>query len=380
MTDFALLTRRLTYLTEAEGKGFVEMSREIGLNPSRDFRGADLTGVDLRGQDLKGFDFSRAKMTRTRIHGAHFRPKLSHSQVRSADTTGRAACLFVGPMLESSLEPLRQALEPAVLAPLEPNQALQRVGREREQHYGAGGTFLSDGRVAISRILNRSLRNTETVLKHASAAVVFFQPSTDFDFDTLAVLDQRLRRINRRQVTFVFPAFMEGDTGRRLFQVREKTAFLRPADTVVFQRAGPANDGREAQATNSRYLQHVVDWLGLLDRASFVLRAPPLNIRATAEEPDFISGVVRAGGSIINALRDQIGVQPTSGFIASPQRRHLYVSQTAAASMDLKAVATFLGSARRPVSISVFPDAVGIVDRYYLVIAGEHSAIWTLTR
>jgi hypothetical protein len=380
MSDFALLTRRLTYLTEAQGKGFVEMSREVGLDPRRDFRGADLSGVDLRGQDLRGYDFTRAKMAGARIHGATFRPRLSKWQIRSADSKGRAACLFVGPMLETALDPLRQALEPAVLTPLAPNQALQRVGREREQHYGAGGTFLSDGRVAISRILSRPLRETEVVLRQASTAVLFFQPSTDFDFDTLAVLDQKLRRINRRHVTFVFPAFMEGDTGRRLFEVREKTAFLSPADTVVFQRAGGAKDIHEAQAANSRYLQHVVDWLALLDRARFVLRAPPLKVRADQSEPQFVSGVVRARGSMVSALRDQIGPQPTSGFIASPQRRHLYVSQTAAGTMDLKAVAAFLGTSVRPVSISVFPDAVGIVDRYYLITAGEHSAVWSLTQ
>lgn len=379
MSDFGLLTRRLTYLTEAQGKGFVEMSRELGLNPSRDFRNADLSGVDLRGQDLRGFDFTRSRMTRARIHGASFRPQLSKWQLLSADKSGRAACLFVGPMLEAALDPLRKALEPAVLAPLEPNQALQRVGREREQHYGAGGTFLSDGRVAISRILSRSLRNTETVLKQASTTVLFFQPSTDFDFDTLAVLHQKLRRVNRRHVTFVFPAFMDGDTGRRLFEVREKTAFLSPADTVVFQRAGKANDHGEAQSANSRYLQHVVDWLALLDRARPVLRAPYLKTSSGAGEPEFLSGVVRAGGSIINALRAQIG-PPPEGFLTSPQRRHLYVSQTTAVTLDLKAAAAFLGSARRPVSISVFSDTTGIVDRYYLVTADERSAIWTLTR
>lgn len=380
MSDFGLLTRRLVYLTEAQDKGFAEMSRAVGLDPARDFRNADLSGVDLRGQDLKGFNFGRSKMTGARIHGAAFRPALSKWQFLSADKNGRAVCLLVGVLLESVLGQLRQALEPGVLVPPEPNQALQRVGREREQHYGAGGTFLSDGRVAISRILSRSLRNSEAMLKHASTTILFFQPTTDFDFDTLGVLQQKLRRINRRHITFVFPAFMEGENGRRLFEVREKTAFVDRADTVIFRRVVTGRDQYEAQAENSRYLQHVVDWLALLDRARLAARSTGARTSRDAKGAEFISGVVRPSASILDALRDQIVPQQIGNLLPTAPRRHLYLSETVAASTDLAAVASMLGSEHRSVSISIFPDAIDIVNRYYLVTAPDGSAISSLTR
>jgi tetratricopeptide (TPR) repeat protein len=48
----------------------VDLVREAGLDPSRDFVGASLKDIDLRGEDLRGFDFTAADLTGADLRGA----------------------------------------------------------------------------------------------------------------------------------------------------------------------------------------------------------------------------------------------------------------------------------------------------------------------
>ena len=49
-------------------KALVEIA---GLDPAKDFVGADLTGVDFKNEDLSGFDFRRADLSYSDFSGAN---------------------------------------------------------------------------------------------------------------------------------------------------------------------------------------------------------------------------------------------------------------------------------------------------------------------
>src|SRR5688572_33448384 len=49
-------------ILESPTDRFVMLARVAGLDPARDFRGADLRGVDFGSDNLSGFDFSGADL------------------------------------------------------------------------------------------------------------------------------------------------------------------------------------------------------------------------------------------------------------------------------------------------------------------------------
>ena len=55
--------RRVVAVLDAPATGFVALARVAGLDPARDFRGADLCNVDFGADDLEVFDFSGADLT-----------------------------------------------------------------------------------------------------------------------------------------------------------------------------------------------------------------------------------------------------------------------------------------------------------------------------
>ncbi len=69
----------LTAMVSTPGCDFATLARAAGLDPARDFRGADLRGVDFGASDLSGFDFSGADLS-----GCN----LSRAQLDSAIMTG----------------------------------------------------------------------------------------------------------------------------------------------------------------------------------------------------------------------------------------------------------------------------------------------------
>lgn len=377
--NLATLTRGLRGVAEAEDLGFVDLVRRSGLNPGCDFRRANMAGADLRGQDLRGFDFRHARFDGARIHGALFQPPLTPVQKLVADRKGRGVAVFVGAQLEAAMDELRQALEPGIVAPAPLNSGLRRVGDEREQHYDADGLFVSDGQPTVSRVVGKPFRHAQEALQNAKVALILFQPTADFDFDTLAVVQRHIEREKRPHLTFVFPSFMEGDVGRRLFDVRIKAAFRRPQDAVVFERGSsrPA-ELHAAQDANNRSLQYLVDWLRILDDCRFIRRTARQKDRGEGGDPTFVCGHKEPRGSLINALRRHIDQRETVVWAGQNDRRHLFLPEQLAASTDLDAVARFLGAFSRPVSISVYPDTLGPPDRYIMVTAPESSTMWRL--
>ena len=63
------LTKLKTFV-EGGPQPFNEMVDMLGLDPARDFRGADLRGMNLNGADLSGFDFTGADLTGATLKGA----------------------------------------------------------------------------------------------------------------------------------------------------------------------------------------------------------------------------------------------------------------------------------------------------------------------
>ena len=69
----------VTRIVGAETNDFEELTKMAGLDPAKDFRGADLRGVDFGKADLTGYDFSGAD-----LRGANF----SDAKIEAAILTG----------------------------------------------------------------------------------------------------------------------------------------------------------------------------------------------------------------------------------------------------------------------------------------------------
>jgi hypothetical protein len=77
-------------LFTSETKNFLELAREVGLDPKRDFRGADLsnldlTAADLAGADLRGTNLSSTILVRADLRNADLRgARLIRADLREA--------------------------------------------------------------------------------------------------------------------------------------------------------------------------------------------------------------------------------------------------------------------------------------------------------
>lgn len=81
----AAAVERVAALYEAGPMSFIEMVRAVGLDPARDFRGADLRGADLSYEDLTAFDLRGANLTGANLTGAQFKlDRMSGAQIRDA--------------------------------------------------------------------------------------------------------------------------------------------------------------------------------------------------------------------------------------------------------------------------------------------------------
>lgn len=375
------LARDLRTVANNGDLGFAALVRKVGLDPRRDFRRACLDGTDLRGQDLRGFDFRNASFRDAKIHGAIFDPPLSGAQIKSAIRRGRAITLFVGHNLESAVKEFDEALAPSsMVAPNLLNDALKRVGREREQHYTAGGVFLSsDAQRLVNRLMAGAMRKEQAAVRDSAATVIFFEPTTDFDFDTLSVLHSRIERAGGRHLTFVFPAEMPGESGRKLFDVRAKT-FRRPQDVIIFERGSDKPAAlRAAQQANARALQHVVEWLQILDSARLVA-----GLSADTESESFsklITGLVQPRASLVSALRAAMA-DPASSFREwSSLPRRLFLPSSLVANADMAATASVLSDGgMHSSSIAVFNSErpPGVAQRFFVLEASRTSSAWNL--
>lgn len=74
----------LAKVLEAETDSLYELAQIGGLDPAKDFRGADLQGFDLSGQDLHDMDLSGADLRNANLRGAI----LSFANIRTASLAG----------------------------------------------------------------------------------------------------------------------------------------------------------------------------------------------------------------------------------------------------------------------------------------------------
>lgn len=150
----------------------------------------------------------------------------------------------------------------------------------------------------------------ETTLRASRLSIIFFQPATDFDFDTLGVLHSRLDRLRCRHLTFVFPGFMEGSAGRRLLEVRIKADLRQSPDAFIF---GLPSSDRAAEITtvqdaNTRYLHYVAEWLVRLDATRLIKRYPDTRANGDdSDRPSFLSGVKHRNVLLSKAVMNVVG-------------------------------------------------------------------------
>lgn len=89
---------RLTQLLSIKSPDFNAMVKAAGLDPARDFRGADLRGVDFTDADLTGFDFSGADLSGAKGLAARESGKiqaLSSSETLSKEPSGYKYDIFL---------------------------------------------------------------------------------------------------------------------------------------------------------------------------------------------------------------------------------------------------------------------------------------------
>src|SRR5438045_3108308 len=85
--------RTMVAVLDAPITSFVALAHVAGLDPARDFRGADLRGADFADDDLAGFDFSGADLT-----GAYLsRATGLHGMITDAGTRFPAQALHPPP-------------------------------------------------------------------------------------------------------------------------------------------------------------------------------------------------------------------------------------------------------------------------------------------
>lgn len=74
----------VTQLLSADTNNFLELSRMVGLDPSKDFVGADLSNINLQGEDLQDFDLSSANLSHANLSHTN----LSYANLSCSDLTG----------------------------------------------------------------------------------------------------------------------------------------------------------------------------------------------------------------------------------------------------------------------------------------------------
>jgi len=75
------LENKLNQLSDIETDDFLELAKIAGMNPAKDFVGADLSNVNLEGADLKEFDMSYANLSNANLSNAD----LSYADLSSCD-------------------------------------------------------------------------------------------------------------------------------------------------------------------------------------------------------------------------------------------------------------------------------------------------------
>lgn len=134
------LTVGLRGLLEVEELGFVALVTAAGLDPTHDFREADLSGADLRGQDLRAFDFTNARFDGALIADAKFNETVVEAQLVSADrrpgssVTVTCRTLFLGDMAVDAAQEISRILGPSFAIAENVQAAAQALHVSRDRH------------------------------------------------------------------------------------------------------------------------------------------------------------------------------------------------------------------------------------------------------
>jgi len=77
---------KLRQILSAETTDLLELAKIAGLNPSKDFIGADLSNVNLEGADLQEFNLTYANLSHANLNHANLSyANFSHSDLRCAN-------------------------------------------------------------------------------------------------------------------------------------------------------------------------------------------------------------------------------------------------------------------------------------------------------
>ena len=90
------LSQALADVARSRSDYFVELVRLGRLDPTCDFRRADLSGADLRGEDLRAFDLTGATLNGALVHGAQFNDTVTTEQLEQANQRNHAMVLLMG--------------------------------------------------------------------------------------------------------------------------------------------------------------------------------------------------------------------------------------------------------------------------------------------
>jgi hypothetical protein len=117
--------RVLAEILNADGADFSRLVEVAGLDPSEDFRGADLRGVDFGRSDLEGYDFSDADLSgcrfdRARLGGAVFANNRTDGTVwPRPPSKRRSSRVVLHPTVDYALHPFQHEAIGSILSALE---------------------------------------------------------------------------------------------------------------------------------------------------------------------------------------------------------------------------------------------------------------------
>lgn len=382
--DDKTFAARVRALAASDGQSFSALTALAGLNPRRDFRQADLSGVDLRGEDLRAFDFTNASFRGAQVLGARFNDTVKASQLQAAAATVRGLVVLVGQSLLTDLSRISDAVAPFFALPHPLMTAIRQVDADRERRQERSGAYIGDSSDLVRRRLSSPFRTYLKTLPARAPVLILFEPEGDFDFDTLNVVIDQVRRSKREPFVFMFPQWMEREApGIAIVRARlaEFPASIRMnlAETPSFVRVIRQYPDRSASTSQLQRSKDRI--LGFLSALSWsLLMTFPRPGSAAFEFSDgevWLQDGLRTGRESLVQAVDRVLEAYSGGYRA--ERRVVFMRSDAFERGDAEALAV-RSQSRVRWDLASFPVRAGFDAHFYILSGPAESSIWEAVR
>lgn len=382
--DDTRLTARVRALAASDSQSFSALSALAGLNPTRDFRFADLSGVDLRDEDLRAFDFTNASFRGAKVLGAQFNNTVRAHQLKEATASVRGLTLVIGEALLTELSRIHDVVSPHFDLPHGLATAIRQVDADRERRQQRSGAYIGDSSDLVRRRLSRPFREYLRTLPARAPALILFQPEGDFDFDTLNVVIANLRRSKREPFVFMFPQAMDREaSGGALVRARlehlPKSVRMNLAASPGGQRAGIYAGATQTLSQLHRSKEKVFSFLSALSWSLLMTFPKPEAVKPDGEdfawrEVTLLDGVRMPRESLIDAI------DRTIVHSDDYSERHVVFMRSDA--FERSDAETLARRSRRDSrwDLASFPVRSGFEAHFFILSGPAQSSIWEIIR